>query len=52
MKYFYGYTVGVIFEYLMRVEYNVYALIALILIIIGVILKELNEKTTIFTNKN
>jgi len=51
-KYTYGFLIGMLFEYLLRVEFNIYALTSLILITIGVILTELNEKTKFFKNKN
>jgi hypothetical protein len=51
MKYLYGFTIGMLCEYLIRVEFDIYALIALMLIIIGVIIREINE-AKFFKNKN
>jgi len=51
MKYLKGFVVGVIFEYLIKVDFHIPSLIAMILIIIGIILNELDE-TKIFKNKN
>ena len=51
MKYLKGFAIGVIFEYLIKVDFYTPALIVMILIIIGIILNELNE-TTFFKNKD
>jgi F0F1-type ATP synthase assembly protein I len=49
IRYIYGFLIGMIFEYLIKIEFNVIPLTIIILMLILIIIK---EKTNVFKNKN